>query len=195
MNEIERRKIVSTVNTKIKEEEELKSKYRELELLDNNPIVKRYKCLIKEIADTEAKVKLPEREVSIGDRMIIEASSTKNSCTHDIWVYYGSYYGSIWDDIKYRYFSEYDDVSMACFLYDKYVCLECGEVINTRNWETFEKRNVVLKTPGEAVDIFRYRNLYFSLLYANDCSSAVKKLVDIFNRDKEKPVERVRKDS
>lgn len=108
-------------------------------------------------------------------------------CYHGIWLYEGSYYLSA-DPL-----GEHDkelravDETHEDFIYNSYVCLECGKRVDTKNWKEFEDDHFVLKNQNnkDGFDVSYYRYLYYKLLYSHNVTEAQEKVIEEFYRNYE----------
>lgn len=67
-------------------------------------------------------------------------------CNHKIWVYEGSYSvdydfpdGVFYHEVK------YNNENCYKFNHNKYICLDCGKIIEIHNYIDFENKNQILK--------------------------------------------------
>lgn len=202
MKEQERKEVVSRIEKSIEEKESLKAKYEQLKQLSNTEVVKQYLKLLQDIDCIEKRYqKLDTLEKIISDefRTILRYRNTIDlyPCKHDIWLYDGSYY--LLKDQLHEHdhlCREYSE-TITCdkhidysFKYNRYICLECGEKIETKDWEKFEKSHFVLKNQNKETNLGKdyYINLYYQLLYSNDIESAQKGVIEEFNKNKESKV-------
>lgn len=196
MKEQERKAVISRIEKNIEEKASLKVKYEQLKQLSNTEIVKQYLKLLDDIDYIEKKYqKLDTKEKIISDQFgtIFKYRNTIDlyPCKHDIWIYDGSYY-LLKDPLH-----EHDNICVEysegksvkkyfnySFEYNRYICLECGKKLETKDWEKFEKSHLVLKNQNKETDLGKdyYINLYYQLLYSNDIESSQKEVIDEFNR-------------
>jgi len=195
MREIERLMIVSRIKKFMNEEGTLQEKKNELKELMNNPKVKQYLELLKDIKSLEdahnSFDSLDEViEFEFGYTLRSKTEKEILPCTHDIWIYNGSFYWYQDPLHEHSNFLMCKDENTINFSYNEYVCLECGEKRQEKkDWKSFEERHTVLKNKncfhtkklGED-----YRKLYFQLLFNNKVSIAREKLIEEFNKDCEK---------
>ena len=107
--------------------------------------------------------------------------SLDDNCSHDLWYYVGSYNGYINNDGKVYYESPVNNENVYNFSYNKYVCMDCGKIINVKNWEYFENRQIVLKS-YEQIPLFMMLNFYHQLLYVNpNYDEVISSLIEQFN--------------
>jgi len=189
MTEDERKIVVRKINevkTKIKLKEIKKIKRQELE---NNRDVKGYLLLLQEIEALEGELSLFEKESDVINWQFTQALDSKfnekgiPSCKHDIWLYEGSY--NLWEDPYGEFDKEYitKDETNDNFCYNKYICLECGEVVKEQDWEKFEEINLVLKD-RDIKNISYYRNLYYQFLYNSSVCKSQQLIINEFNKKK-----------
>lgn len=97
----------------------------------------------------------------------------KKECSHNLWIYLGSYKDN---DIL---CSELDkNIS-----YNKYICIECGQVVNVIDYNDFENKNQVIKYLER--DIYHLytnaqilQNEYYSNLYNMNSEKSIKYIED-----------------
>lgn len=200
MNELERIKIVDKINDGIKNKEILNFKREELEKLSKHPIILQYLQLIQDIKLIENDLRYYRNVIdgsmndSLPERIKKEFSCSTFSCDHTIWLYDGSYY--LLKDFRHEhddYCKEYSETNAEnkyfnySFIYNRYVCLECGKKIEIRDWEKFEKTHFVLKNQNKnnPFNVDYYRNFYYQLLYANNIEDSQQLLIEEFNKNKE----------
>ena len=177
MKENDRLEIIN----KVKELKDKRKKFigykRELGLLLSDPKVKRYIELTECI---NSRKDLIYNKVN-GDEIIYSiAFSTytrENKCTHDIWIYVGSYYDSSnsYELSSYVVPNEQD----RRFEYNIYACLDCDKRIEIKDYKRFESEHFVLKS-YKFVNIQRLREYYYKLLSTNKVENANKKLIKEF---------------
>ena len=199
MKEIERQTIVYTIKKFLKEKETLKEKEQYLEVLLKNPVVIEYLDLLKEIEDTKRKhERFTDIEYVIRLHFFWAMNKIRDigiSCNHDIWIYDSSF--SFYEDPYYEH-----DHTWRCenekdkdFCYNRYVCLECQNAVEAKDWKKFEETHYVLKNKNcyhgkrYAED---YCNLYYQLLFSNKVSVAREKVMEAFNKDCEIDKEKVK---
>ena len=171
MKENDRLEIIN----KVKELKDKRKKFigykRELGLLLSDPKVKRYIELTECI---NSRKDLVYNKVN-GDEIIYSlAFSTyarENKCTHDIWIYVGSYYDSSnsYELSSYVVPNEQD----RRFEYNIYACLDCDKRIEIKDYKKFESEHFVLKS-YKFVNIQRLREYYYKLLSTNKVENANK---------------------
>ena len=170
---------------KKKKEEYLKLK-RELTLLSKDPNVKRYLELEKIISNKKNIGYLNDKS----NRILINLAFSDyirnrniniNECSHDIWIYEGSYYEV--DDYERSYPIRVSSERAKGFEYNVYVCLECDERVNipANEYREFEKNHFVLKSYSYNINIYKLRDEYFKFLSSMKVESANKKIVKTFN--------------
>lgn len=68
------------------------------------------------------------------------------NCNHKIWIYEGSY-SVDYDFPDGIFYHEVKHNNEKCyrFNHNKYICLDCGKIIEIHNYKDFESKNKVLK--------------------------------------------------
>lgn len=175
---------------KIKELKEKKEEYlklkKELTLLSKDPNVKRY-LKLEEIINSKKNIGYLNDK---SNRILINLAFNDyirnrniniNECSHDIWIYEGSYYEV--DDYERSYPIRVSSEKAKGFEYNVYVCLECDERVNISydEYKEFERKHFVLKSYCHNINIYNLRNEYFKYLSYMKVESANKKIVKIFN--------------
>lgn len=170
---------------KKKKEEYLKLK-KELTLLSKDPNVKRYLELEKIISGKKNIGYLNDKSNRILINLafsdyIINRNRNINECSHDIWIYEGSYYEV--DDYERSYPIRVSSERTKEFEYNIYVCLECAERVKlfSDEYKEFEKNHFVLKSYNYDINIYKIRDEYFKYLSSMKVESANKKIVKTFN--------------
>lgn len=170
---------------KKKKEEYLKLK-KELTLLSKDPNVKRYLELEKIISGKKNIGYLNDKS----NRILINLAFSDyirnrnrniNECSHDIWIYEGSYYEV--DDYERSYPIRVSSERAKEFEYNIYVCLECAERVKlfSDEYKEFEKNHFVLKSYNYDINVDKLREIYFKYLSSMKVESANKKIVKTFN--------------
>ena len=170
---------------KKKKEEYLKLK-KELTLLSKDPNVKRYLELEKIISGKKNIGYLNDKS----NRILINLAFSDyirnrnrniNECSHDIWIYEGSYYEV--DDYERSYPIRVSSERAKEFEYNIYVCLECAERVKlfSHEYKEFEKNYFVLKSYNYDINVDKLRKTYFKYLSSMKVESANKKIVKTFN--------------
>ena len=197
MTEEKRKEIVLKINQEEKNNKKLRGKLQakkeELQELLNDTKIKYYLELVKSIKDLEKTKDSIDRTI---DNIIIcnFLSSFKEKCSHDIWIYEGSYFKD-WDpfcEYSHIYKCEFDYENREDFVYNVYYCLGCKELILTENWEEFEETHFVLKNRKYKNDFKYYQDLYCKLLYEMPDEEAKEKVITEFNNNKENNNQRKR---
>lgn len=177
MTEETRIKIIKELNI-LKEKRrsylELKKEYDNLTKTEE---VKRFLELSKQLE----KIKSDNES---NDSLIMRAKSSiikENECSHDIWVYLGSYYEV--DDYERSYSIMLPNEKNKKFEYNVYGCLECDNRIRVTDYKEFEKTHFVLKRK-ECVNIYELRKLYFKYVTSMNLDNAKKKLIRNFEGEK-----------
>jgi len=193
MKEIERMMVIHRINKDVKDKEALKDMYEELKVLIENPVVRQYLELLKNIESAEKRQHFFN---SVEDMIYLEFVWAFNSrvkaqeiepCTHDIWLYEGSYY---WYEDPLGGHDDYhicDNENDKDFAHNCYECLECGKSVYEKDWKRFEDTHFVLKNQNHKskFGVNYYRKLYYQLLYNNRVNIAREKVIKEFNRNKE----------
>lgn len=193
MKETERREVVRRIQSDITERNELKTQYEYLEKLSKNPIVVKYLNLLEEIKLKEEHQHSFDSEEKMIDLEFVWAFESRikgqdmEPCKHEIWLYDGSYYLEADWRCEHDHYYHAEDENHKDFAYNRYVCLECGKKIETKDWQTFENSHLVLKIQDDEPNLraSRYRQLYYQLLYENNVETARQKVIEQFNKDKE----------
>ena len=165
---------------KKKKEEYLKLK-KELTLLSKDPNVKRYLELEKIISGKKNIGYLNDKS----NRILINLAFSDyirnrnrniNECSHDIWIYEGSYYEV--DDYERSYPIRVSSERAKEFEYNIYVCLECAERVKlfSDEYKEFEKNHFVLKSYNYDINVDKLRKTYFKYLSSMKVESANKKI-------------------
>ena len=168
---------------KIEQLKEEKQKYlklkKDLEVLSKNDAVKRYLEIVNALNSLERKkhILFNKNDDIINYCFQNSVYDNRKMCTHDIWVYIGSYYQE--DDYERSYNIKVNNENNCKFEYNVYRCLECGDEFRTREYADFEKRHLVLKTYNN-VDFYKLQKLYFKYLSASNQESVCKKMIKTF---------------
>ena len=191
MKESERLEVIKRIQDDINSEEILEAKDIELKFLAQDNAVKRYLKLKSEIAKIKSNQKIFNNYINKMIGLEFDWAFHRNinssgfsSCKHDIWVYDGTVLYDRRNDLFSTSISpeyEHDDD----FMYNQYVCLECGHVININYVDDFENNHTVLKDKFW-VDAEKYRLLYYQLLYEYSVEDAQWMIIDKFYNDLEK---------
>ena len=175
---------------KIKELKKKKEEYfklkKELTLLSKDPNVKRYLELEEIISGKKNIGYLNDKS----NRILINLAFSDyirnrnrniNECSHDIWIYEGSYYEV--DDYERSYPIRVSSERAKEFEYNIYVCLECAKrvILFSDEHKEFEKNHFVLKSYSYNINIYKLRDEYFKYLSSMKVESANKKIVKTFN--------------
>lgn len=195
MKEEERQLIIKKIEKTLQEEEKLNKKYEELKRLLENPEIKKYLALLNDINDIKRKTnRFTTKDELIKYNFIWSLNGTcKNeklvNCTHDIWLYAGSYYYCEDPHGEHDHYYMTEDETDILFSHNEYFCLECGKIIETKNWKEFEETHYVLKNPNyyySEVPCEYYQNIYYQLLFENSVSVSREIIINIFNNDTSK---------
>lgn len=177
MTEEDRVKIIKELNIlkeKRKRYLELKKEYDNLTKTEE---VKRFLELSKRLEKTKS-------DNESNDTLITRAKSRfikENECSHEIWVYQGSYYEV--DDYERSYSIMLPNEKNKKFEYNVYGCLECDNRIRVTDYKEFERTHFVLKRK-EYVNIYELRKLYFKYVTSMNLDNAKKKLIRNFEENK-----------
>lgn len=170
---------------KKKKEEYLKLK-KELTLLSKDPNVKRYLALEETISSKKNIGYLNDKSnrilINIAFHDYIRNRNRNiNECSHDIWIYEGSYYEV--DVYERSYPIRVSSEKAKEFEYNIYVCLECDERVKlfSDEYKEFEKNHFVLKSYSYDINVAKLRETYFKYLTSMKVESANKKIVKTFN--------------
>lgn len=170
---------------KKKKEEYLKLK-KELTLLSKDPNVKRYLELEEIISGKKNIGYLNDKSnrilINIAFHDYIRNRNRNiNECSHDIWIYEGSYYEV--DDYERSYPIRVSSEKAKEFDYNIYACLECAERVKlfSDEYKEFEKNHFVLKSYSYDINVAKLRETYFKYLTSMKVESANKKIVKTFN--------------
>lgn len=153
---------------------ELKKEYDNLTKTEE---VKRFLELSKQLEKTKS-------DNESNDSLITRAKSRfikENECSHEIWVYQGSYYEV--DDYERSYSIMLPNEKNKKFEYNVYGCLECDNRIRVTDYKEFERTHFVLKRK-EYVNIYELRKLYFKYVTSMNLDNAKKKLIINFEGKK-----------
>lgn len=175
---------------KIKELKEKKEEYlklkKELTLLSKDPNVKRYLALEETISSKKNIGYLNDKSnrilINIAFHDYIRNRNRNiNECSHDIWIYEGSYYEV--DVYERSYPIRVSSERAKGFEYNIYVCLECAKrvILFSDEYKGFEKNNFVLKSYNYDINVDKLREIYFKYLSSMKVKSANKKIVKTFN--------------
>jgi len=197
MTEEKRKEIIKKINIEENNNKKLRKKLmakkEELQELLNDTKIKYYLELVKSIKALEKNKDSFDRPI---DNVITcnFLSSFKEECLHDIWIYEGSYY-EIWDSyFEHTHIYQFEHENHEDFIYNIYYCLGCGKQVHIEDWEEFEETHFVLKNrkDNNYFKIRYYQELYYKLLYEMSCEEAKEKVIDEFNKNKEKSKTRKR---
>lgn len=175
---------------KIKELKKKKEEYfklkKELTLLSKDPNVKRYLELEEIISGKKNIGYLNDKSNRILINLafhdyIRNRNRNINECSHDIWIYEGSYYEV--DVYERSYPIRVSSEKAKEFEYNIYVCLECDERVKlfSDEYKEFEKNHFVLKSYSYDINVAKLRETYFKYLTSMKVESANKKIVKTFN--------------
>lgn len=193
MKEIERQEVVRRIQNDIQEKDELRKQYDQLKEMAANPAVVKYLQLIEEIKNKENHQSFFNSEEKMIYLEFVWAFESRikgqdmEPCKHEVWLYDGSYYLDADWRCEHDHYYHADDETHKDFAYNRYVCLECGKKVETKDWQNFENFHFVLKNQNGTPDLRaeRYRQLYYQLLYTNDVETAKQNVIEQFNREKE----------
>lgn len=147
---------------------------------------------MEEIQSIQRKYKFYNTDEKIIEHTFEKLICQDYKCHHEIWLYAGSYYESIDPRCEHDYLLTYLDENLPVrkgefeFEYNRYICLECGEKVETKNWDIFEESHFVLKNQNEHINVEYYRSLYYQTLYNKSVEEARKTIIRAFNIEKAK---------
>lgn len=182
MTDKERLELINKVNNeyiKLKiMDVEIQLKEKKLEILENDPIIKKYFKLKEEVRELENKIRMPHNSIDeLWERSLIPYLVSHNNpdCKHEVCKCIGPY-KMVRDpyfctDIP-RIASDEKDID-----YKAYKCLECGKIVNEIKWNDFENSHIIINDEHTSVqykDEFRC-NLY-SMSFSDARGCALKKL-------------------
>ena len=181
MKENDRLEIINKVKELKNKRKEFIGYKREVGLLLSDPKVKRYIELTECINSRKDLVDNKVNGYEIIHSLAFSTYACENKCTHDVWIYVGSYYDSSngYELSSYVVPNEQD----RRFEYNIYACLDCDKRIEIRieikDYKKFESEHFVLKS-YKFVNIQRLREYYYKLLSTNKVENANKKLIKEF---------------
>ena len=198
MRDDERKDIIKGIKGIVEEKKSLKDKYKELKKLTNAQVVKQYLQLLNDIDSLENKLKYFD---SLEKIINWEFSAVLHRdrpdirlipCKHDIWLYDGSYFLSKDPLYEHDYIiKEYCETTTSKyggypFMYNRYICLECGKKVETKDWKNFEGFHFVLKNQNKDTDLGSdyYINRYYQLLYRNSVKKSQETIIKEFEEQK-----------
>jgi len=188
MTEQERKIVIDRINKNIEKSKLREEKIKRKEELQQCDQVKEYLELLSEIKKLDSELMFLNTEKDMIRLEFIWGFNSKvksegfSPCSHDIWIYLGSY-GLLLDpqgEHDIYYLCEEDDEK---FSHNKYFCLECGKTICLENWQQFEKDNLVLKNKDDR-NGEKYQQLYYQLLYQYEVSKSRDMVINEFNKNK-----------
>lgn len=193
MKEIERQEVVRRIQNDIQEQDELRKQYEQLQEMAANPAVVKYLQLIEDIESKENHQQFFDSEEKMINLEFTWAFESRikgedmSPCYHGVWLYEGSYYLSIDSRGEHDHEFKTNDENHPEFCYNRYVCLECGKKVETKNWEKFEDDHFVLKNQNadDNLGASYYRNLYYQLLYEHTVETAQQKVIEKFYKNLE----------
>lgn len=193
MKEYQRQHAIFEITKQINEKKTLPAKRSQLEELKKDPAVAKYFNLLEEIRILEEKYKRYKNDGQIIRSAFRDIIREDFRCHHEIWIYEGSYYLLI-DTFRH----EHNDLCYKIdenlperkgefeFQYNRYICLECGEKVETKDWKTFEQNHFVLKNQNESINVEDYISLYYQELYNKSVKEAQETVIRTFNIEKAK---------
>lgn len=192
MKEEERLEIIKRVNHSMEEFNEIERCKIELNTLMQDEKIKRYITLKEKILAYARKERLFKGELEnminynfIWSLWAIRRDQSFEPCSHDIWIYTGSY--GYWEDPRNEHDYEHlcGDENSKDFYRNEYECLECEEKVKIEDWKSFEKNHFVLKDINQR-NVEHYRELYYQFLYNNPVDVSQQMIIDEFNKNKSK---------
>lgn len=159
MNEIIRKKLVEELENQkqlLKKQEILN---KELEVLEQDPIVKKYFKTLNEIECIKNEHIGKSEKERIARTLTQLHKDKEHKCLHPLFFYAGSY-----NKIDKLLKNEFNET----FYYNHYFCLECKELVTKRkdNYKEFEENNSVIKhvfplTTG--YNGYKYMDMFYKL--------------------------------
>lgn len=200
MIEDERKDIIKGIKKINEEKKSLKSKYLEFKRLAKDPTIKQYLKLIDDINNLEKKLEYfnsTEKIINWEFSAVLHRNRQNvrlTPCKHEIWIYDGSYFlledPLCEHDHEIRRLSETPTFEYyeLPFMYNRYICLECGKKVETKDWKNFEGSHFVLKNQNKDTNLGteHYINRYYQLLYRNSVKKSQETIVKEFEDHKEK---------
>lgn len=192
MKDYQRQHAIFEVSKQINEKNSLSEKRSQLEELKKDPTVVKYLNLLEEIHSIQRKYKFYNTDEKIIERVFSSIIKEDFKCHHEIWLYAGSCYLSIDFRCEHDHLLTYLDENLPVkkgefeFEYNRYICLECGEKVETKDWQNFEKSHFVLKNQNEHINIKDYISLYYQTLYEKSVQEAQETVKTAFNIEKAK---------
>lgn len=192
MKEYQRQHAIFEIAKQINEKNLLPAKRSELEELKKDPAVVKYFNLLDEIHSIQRKYKFYNTDEKIIEHVFSNLIYEEFKCHHEIWLYDYSYYLSIDPRCEHDHLCAYLDENLPVrkgdfeFEYNKYICLECGKTVETKDWQSFERSHFVLKNQNENVCIKNYISLYYQTLYNKSVEEARETVIRTFNIEKAK---------
>ena len=192
MKEEVRKQTIERINEDIKTQSDYESKKDELNEMSKSDIIKKYESLKKEVLALDKKYKSCNKAEDLIINGFKDVIIKNKDCSHDIWIYEGTYSKSMCDAISLDHSkcnnnckdNKYCTESLCpSFLFNKYICLECGWEHRAKDWQEFEKNHFVLKKEEIDIDIEEYRKQYFELLYYNENEKANDLFIESFNNE------------
>jgi len=192
MKEYQRQHAIFEIAKQINEKKSLTAKKNQLEELKKDPTVVKYLNLLEEIHSIQRKYKFYNTDEKIIERVFSSLINEDFKCHHEIWLYAGSCYESIDPRCEHDHILTYLDENLPVrkgefeFEYNRYICLECGEKVETKCWEVFEENHFVLKNQNEDTKVEYYISLYYQTLYNKSVEEARETVIRAFNIEKAK---------
>ena len=185
MKELERKRTVEKIKEDIESLQILEKHRKKQEELEKDPIIAQYYDLLSEIKRLEQKTKL---FTSLDQTIFWEFTwaniNGKDDCSHEIWIYEGSYYCLTDPWGEHDHYCKCDDESHTDFEYNIYVCLSCEKFAKVNDWQSFEGTHTVLKSRALDKNPHYYTKMFYQLLYTHSVEEAQRKLIEAFNQDK-----------
>lgn len=188
MTEQERRVIVERVNKSLNTLEMKVARLKRVSELEQDAKVSEYLKLLDELKilnyqiqymDTKEEIIRTEFYGLFGDGKNVNPEKEQLECNHEIWIYIGSCCICKEPNVYEKYV---EDEYEKEFKYNKYVCLECGKVVEEKDWQKFEKENYVLKNRDD-LSANKFREMYFKLLLNHTVKEAQAIVVKNFHEN------------
>lgn len=177
MTEEDRIKIIKELNILKEKRRKYLELKKEYDSLVKTGEVKRFLELSKQLEKNKSDNESNDSLITRAKRGVIK----ENECSHEIWVYQGSYFDV--DDYERSYSIMLPNEKHKKFEYNVYGCLECDNRIRVTDYNQFERTHFVLKRK-KYVNIYELRKLYFKYVTSMNLDNAKKKLIKNFEGEK-----------